>query len=276
MILKSNIIYERFVNNYFYGRFIAQGRMMSTLMHPNILGAYFIGCIPLAFYFYKNEARDRTRYVNLAIFLFILSGVFLTFSRGTWFACLIMISIVMFSKKRVALSFSLIVSQPFISENLKYRFGMEYLWEYLKNGHRTIAYIVTAKMIEQHPFVGVGLSHYRMLFDQYLNIKLPREVMIPDSIYLMHLAEAGLLGFTGFIIFLTSIIKKGFYCCRNLNGDFRNISFAMLVGFTALLFNMAFFDGFLWKTSFYLFWLFAGILSALYKDSYSSTSPSYK
>jgi len=285
MILKSNMIYEKFIYNYYYGRFIVQGRMMSTLIHPNILGSYFIGCIPLSFYFYKNETRDRARYVNLAIFLFVLSGAFLTFSRGTWFACLIMISIVMLAKRRIAwlifiwavvLLSSLIVSQPFISENFRYRFGMEYLWEYLKSGHRTKAYIATARMIEQHPFVGVGLNHYRMLFSQYLNVNLPREVIIPDSIYLMHLAEAGLLGFAGFIIFLTSVIKKGFYCLRNLNGDFRDMSFAILVGFTALLFNMAFFDGFLWKTSFYLFWLFAGILGALYKDSYSSATLSHE
>jgi len=284
MIFKSNIIYERFIDNYYYGRFIFQGRMMSTLIHPNILGSYFIGCIPLSFYFYK-KATGSSRYVNLAIFLFILSGAFLTFSRGTWFACLIMISIVMLVKKRVAwlifiwvaaLLFSLLVSYPFFSENFRYRFGMEYLWEYLKSGHRTNAYIATVRMIEQHPFVGVGLNHYRMLFNQYLNISLPRELIIPDSIYLMHLAEAGLLGFAGFIIFLTDIIKKGSYCCRNLNSDFKDMSFAILVGFAALLFNMAFFDGFLWKTPFYLFWLSVGILGALYKNSYSSATLSHE
>ena len=82
MISGANFLYERFVSNYFYGRFITQHRMMSTLIHPNVLGSYLITCAPLAYYFYRTEDNPRARYINLVIFLFIILAVFLTFSRG--------------------------------------------------------------------------------------------------------------------------------------------------------------------------------------------------
>jgi len=278
MIFSRNFIYEKLVENYFYHRYIIYQRMMSTLIHPNILGAYLITAVPAAYYFYKT---GRNKPLNLAMFLLIASALFLTFSRGTWVSLFLMLSVWLWLKKRkrwiaviwlAFLLFSLFAALPFIPEYIKLRFGFNHLWEYFIRGHRTLAYFITFNVLKEHPMAGIGLNNYRMLFSQYSNIKLPHEVMITDSVYLMHLAEAGITGFIGFAAFLWFALKNGFYCYKKFSDDKKEISLALLLGFMALLFNMASFDGFLWKTTFYLFWLFAGLLAALYRDSYCSAT----
>jgi len=267
MLLKTNFIYERFAENYYYGRFIVQGRMMSTFTHPNILGSYLIMCVPPAYYFYRSEYRRGIRHVNLAIFALICSAVFLTFSRGTWIAGLLMVSVWLLFRRRygrlvfIWIAFFLLIaflSSPFISGNVRYRFGMPYLWEYLRDSHRTNAYFVTYNMLKDHPFVGIGLGNYRQLFGVYSNVQFPFEVMIPDSVYLMHLAEAGLIGFAGFLIFLGNLLRK---CLAYLKKNDKGMFFAVFMGFTGMLFNMASYDMFMWKAPFNLYWFFAAVLA---------------
>ncbi|MCU0666411.1 MAG: O-antigen ligase family protein [Candidatus Omnitrophica bacterium] len=268
MLLKKNFIYEYFVDNFFYQRFIKEGRMMSTLIHPNILGSYLVACVPIAYYFYRKAQSLRMRALNLSLFLLVLSALFLTYSRGTYLAFLLMLSIWAFLKKKHGwilliwggfIIFSIISTSAFADASLGKRFGIEHLFNYLRYSHRTMQYSITANMLKAHPFVGIGLNHYRMLFNQYSGkIRLSHEVMIPDSIYLMHLAETGLIGFTGLVLFLIHIVKKAAGSYKKMAGDNKDMFFALILGFTGLLINMATFDGFLWWTPFYLFWALAG------------------
>lgn len=276
LIFRHNLIYEKFVDNYFYSRFIRESRMMSTMMHPNVLGSYLVALVPAAYYFYKEEKALKIKYINLAIFLLILLAIFLTFSRGTWMAGLLMVSLwLLLRKKNQAVFFIwgmfflviILLSMPFISDNIRFRYSMDYLFRYLKYSHRVLAYFVTGGMLNSHPFAGIGFGHYRVLFNQYSNAPLVYEIRIPESVYLMHLAEAGLMGFIGFIIFLWNIVRKclqRYY--RDADDGWKKISFSVFMGFTGFLFNMATYDAFLWKTPFYLFWLFSGILAAQEHD----------
>lgn len=270
MLLQKNFLYEYFVDNFFYPRFIKGGRMMSTLMHPNILGSYLVACVPAAYYFYKKAHSLRIRALNLSIFLLILSAIFLSYSRGTWLAFLLILSIWAFLKKKFSwlffiwsafILFLIISSSTFAAAGLGKRFGMEPLFSYLRYAHRTTQYFITANMLKAHPFVGIGLNHYRMLFNQYSGgIKLPYEIMIPDSIYLMHLAETGLIGLAGLLLFLFNLLGKARRAYKKLQGSEKEVFFALIMGFTGLLFNLASFDGFLWRTPLYLFWVFSGVI----------------
>lgn len=273
MFMKVNIIYEKYVNNFFYQRFLGE-RMMSTLMHPNILGAYLISTAPLAYYFYKSKDSPRIKYFNLVIFALIICAIFLTFSRGTYLAVLFMLSVWFWVKRKkkwlvaiwlIALLLSFISQLSVLGDNINYRFGLKNLWDYLKYGHRTINYFVSWNMFKTHPFVGIGLSHYRMLFDHYVNFQLDYEVMIPDSIYLMHLAETGLIGIIGLVVLLLYLLKNALVTYKKIVGDNKELLFAILMSFVALLINMATFDGLLWKTTFYLFWVLLSILNVTEK-----------
>jgi len=280
MIFGKNIIYEKYVDNYYYIRTINQKRMMSTLMNSNILGCYLLACAPLAYYFYSNTKDTVKKGIYLLIFISVVISMLLTFSRGTWIAGLLTLSVYMLLKKRKKMLiliwggfilFTILVS--FLPDGyFKRRFSAPDLVKYVRFEHRTTQYFVTANMLKEHPFVGIGLHNYRKVFDRYSKKELYNEVKIPDSIYLMHLAETGIIGFLGFFMFLFVILRKGILFLKN-NNDRKDdrIFLFVFIGFLALLFNMASFDGFLWHTPFYLFWIFAGILVSLSSKGQNET-----
>ncbi|MFH1783018.1 MAG: O-antigen ligase family protein [Candidatus Omnitrophota bacterium] len=271
MIFKHNFLYENIVSNVFYERFILiNKRMMSTLMHPNVLSSYLLACLPIAYYFYVSEKRGSIKNVNFATFLLIFSAIGLTFSRGTWISLILMLTVWMALKRKfkwIVLVWSLAVLFIWFSSSrfcfipgFRHRFRIELLRHYIKYAHRTGAYLVTWSMLKEHPFVGIGLGHFRVLFNLYSNTKRSYEVMIPDSVYLMHLAETGIIGFAGFIAFLGSIFRKLFISYGKSEENSKKLIFYMSISFIGLLFNMNTYDVFLWKTPLYLFWLFCGIL----------------
>lgn len=275
MLFKKNFIYEYLMDSFCYQRFIKQGRMMSTLMHPNILGVYLLVCVPAAYYFYKKVDSVVIRALNLSVFLLILSAIFLTYSRGTYLAFLLMLSILAILKRKfrwlffiwgmfIFFSFIINLSALFLKINthLVKRFGIFFLFNYLRFSHRVKQYFITANILKIHPFVGIGLNHYRMLFNQYSGgIKLSYELMVPESVYLMHLAETGLIGFTGMLLFLINIFKKIVRLYKEIEGESKGMFFVLIMGFIGLLINMASFDGFLWRTPFYLFWILVGMIT---------------
>ncbi|MCM8796987.1 MAG: O-antigen ligase family protein [Candidatus Omnitrophica bacterium] len=271
MVTASNIIYSRYLKTFCYQRFIGN-RMMSTLVHPNVLGAYLIVCLPLAYHFYRKEVVPFIRAFKFMLLAFILTGTILTFSRGTWCALFLMFLAWCLIKKRfrqlvfivgIAGIILFIASLPVVKYSILGRFNVEGLWQYIQSGHRIEQYRVTARILAQHPLTGIGLNHYREVFDNYTRRVFPYEVKIPDSIYLMHLAETGLIGFFGLAFFLGSLFIRAFFSYARLEKKKKEIFFALAMGFIGLLFAMAFFDGFLWKTPLYLLFLCAGIISVL-------------
>ena len=127
-------------------------------------------------------------------------------------------------------------------------------------------------MLKAHPFFGIGLFQYRFLFNQYSSVRLPYVVMIPESSYLMHLAETGIIGFSAFILLLVTLLKRGFaYLKREVSSEKKNIFLFIFLGFIGLLFNMGTYDAFLWHTPFYLFWVFFGILSSFIGKGHNET-----
>ncbi|MDD5595391.1 MAG: O-antigen ligase family protein [Candidatus Omnitrophica bacterium] len=271
MFFRTNFLYKYFLENPFYTRFIGK-RMMSTLVHPNILGAYLLVCIPLGNYFYWHAQTYKRRLLNLTVLGFILEGAFLSFSRGTWIAGLLMFSFWIWQKGKIKhiiyiwlgfLTVSALASLSLFGQGFGRRFGIVRLFYYLRFSHRAKNYHVTWEMLKEHPFVGIGLDCYRKFFGQYSNLRFSEEVKVPDSIYLMHLAETGLLGFLGLLLLLGYILGKAWKAYKRLETKEREFIFAVLMGFIGLIINMASFDGMLWKTPFYLFWIFLAVLSAM-------------
>lgn len=271
MLTRSNVIYAHYLQTYYYGRFIG-GRMMSTLVHPNILGAYMLACIPAAYYLYRRAARGVFRVLYIICFLLIAAALFLAYSRGTLIAAFGMLTVWLFlkGKGRYALlmwgafflfSFAVRLSCP--PHHALQRFWVGNAWEEISRGHRTKLYFVTFKMCKQHPFVGIGLHHYRKLFEKFSPDHFPYELRIPESIYLMHLGETGIIGFAGFAFLLWQIFKKSAVGYKWLAQDRKGLFFAVIMGLVGLLLNLASFDGFMWRTPLYLFWLFGGIIAGI-------------
>ena len=271
MLFGKNITYL-FIDNPYYEKFIREKRIMSTLLNPAILGTYLLVCAPLACYFYSIEKSMLKKRVYLTMCTIIIVALILTFSRGAIFGGLIVISSYLWIKNKkkwifivlaaCILSSLLVLLLPYYSR-LKYAFGMTYLIRYLIHSHRTLHYFVAFDMLKAHPFFGIGLLQYRFLFNQYSSVRLPYVVMIPESSYLMHLAETGIIGFSAFILLLVALLKRGFaYLKGEVSSEKKKLFLFIFLGFIGLLFNMGTYDAFLWHTPFYLFWVFFGILSS--------------
>lgn len=268
MITHSNLIYNNFVPIPWYSRYIGV-RMMSTLVHPNVLGSYLIVSVPLSYYFYRNSRDLGSRSINLLLLLMIILALLLTFSRGSLLAFLLMLSFWLWIKDKkkwiiylwlVFVLAALLISLCHLSDRSLTRFGMANLWDDLKYNHRLNNYLVSWNMFRQHPFVGIGLDHFRPLFQQYSSRQLPYEFQVPESIYLMHLAEGGLFGFLGLVLLIGDALKKGWQKYCKSNAIDRAMLLAILLGFIGFLLNMSTYDGLLWKTPFYLFWIFLAII----------------
>jgi len=284
LFLKKNFLYEKFIFNVFYNRFISQGRIMSTLIHPNILGSYLLTCCPFSYYFVHYRNSKAIRSLGIASFTILIIGMIFTLSRGTWLAGIIVLYIYLMkiNKKRLFVIIILLLLlfslySQFLSNNsvLEYRFGIISLAKYLNYGHRIIKYPMTFRILSEHPFVGLGLGNYRLLFDRYFILlfnsdgryKLsyfPDELKITDSVYLGHLGETGIIGFLGFSIFLIMLFKKIIdYIHLSEDSDIKIILPVIAFALFGLLLNMSTFDAFYWYTPMYLFWVLVGIAVAI-------------
>ena len=268
MITRSNPIYQNLAPIPWYSRYIGV-RMMSTLSHPNVLGSYLIVSIPLSYYFYRSSHGLGPRIINLVLLVVITLALLLTFSRGSLLAFLLMLSFWFWIKHKfkwliylwlVFLLGALLISLWHLNDQSLTRFSITNFWEDLKFNHRLNNYLVSWNMFRQHPFVGIGLDHFRPLFQQYSSRQLPYEFQVPESIYLMHLAEGGLFGFLGLVLLIGDALKKGWQKYCKSNAIDRAMLLAILLGFIGFLLNMSTYDGLLWKTPFYLFWIFLAII----------------
>lgn len=258
-IFHKNFIYEKCVDNYFYRRFITTHRMMATFIHPNILGAYLIVLLPLCCYLKEGKHR----FLFYPVFFFLLLCITLTFSRGTWFALLLLTMILLIKRRKfkfigiilaVLLIFTIIAQllpeKGIWRYEIKRRFGIVNLYNYILQGHRTYRYLVGTKMFFSHPFLGIGWGYFRSEIDKYSDRRLPYEIKIPDSVYLMHLSETGIIGFIPFLLLILSAFRKQ-----------KNKFSPITLSFCGLLLNFFTFDGFLWTSSLVNFWFLLGILN---------------
>ena len=224
--LKTNIIYEKLVANSFYHRYIMQGRLMSTLIHPNITGAYLLSCLPCAWFVYRWQSKTLLRLAAGTAPLLISAAILLTYSRGTWISLVLMLtlwSIIRGKYKYAAwawgalLCILIVASQHALRIPNLSRYGISALTHYFLRGHRTLQYYVSMRMFLAHPFAGVGLTQYRALFSHFSPHQVQFEIRIPDSIYLMQLTEAGIFAFLAFVAFLLYIAKRALntYRCDN-------------------------------------------------------------
>jgi len=266
----SNFLYPSFVPNPYYQCFIGR-RAMSTQLHPIVLGCYLVTILPMAYYFFRAATSWLKRIFSAFFLLLIFAGLVLTFSRCSWFIlfCVISLGLILKRKARyIVLIWLLFLGLMFIAGQPRFRgsaFGrlrFEMVRWHLNYGNRPLQYITTKNILKKHPFVGVGLTLYRVMYDEYAVRPLPWELRVPESIYLMHLAESGIIGFLGFGLVLLHLFK-GFWQKVKESSEEKNFWLAIFLSFVALLLNFGWFDGFGWKSPLYLFWVFAGVMAGV-------------
>ncbi len=273
---RKNIIYEKFLQNVFYARYISgQPRPMSTQGNPAVLGTYLLCCLP----FCLDLAKNRKLYLRILgafAFLICLAVMILTFSRGVFvaFAAMGIFYLWQSGRKKLLLVFfgMLVVFITFNSfqraGNLK-RFGFKGLisgsGDSMLSAYRTNRIQMSLKMLRDYPLCGIGLNHFRLRFKEYClpnEKKTLYEFMIPDNMYLTFLAEAGLIGLSGFLIFVVVIISRGLRKYRRVESAEKADLLIVLSALTGILTNMGAYELFYWSSPLMMFALLCGFLSA--------------
>jgi O-antigen ligase len=275
-----NPLYKYYIANPFYERYIRGFvRPMSTQFNPAALGTYLIVSLPFSLMLARQQ---KSFFKTLALCNIVLVSAvnILTFSRGNFIAFIVVVLIYLWSQRRfqsMAGFGVLIVLLVIICFFLPYPFskfgeqlvpapGKSILSPYILN-----RWVTTWRMVNAHPFVGLGFQHFRIEFAQFYPGKeiVVWEKMIADNMYLTLLAETGILGFLGFVYFLFNAIKKGI---RKLTqpktgeNEKRRL-FIVLLALTGFLLNLAGYEMFYWPNQYFLFCILMGLLSGLIKES---------
>ncbi|MDD4939408.1 MAG: O-antigen ligase family protein [Candidatus Omnitrophica bacterium] len=122
------------------------------------------------------------------------------------------------------------------------------------------------RMLKSNPLSGLGLQHFRARFYEYYRGKyrVPYDIMIADNMYLTILAEAGLIGFFAFLLFIFIFLRRGREKLARLNnGSLLKLRLSVcLTALIGLLVNMAGYEFFYWPNQYLFFCVIVGCLNA--------------
>jgi len=130
------------------------------------------------------------------------------------------------------------------------------------SAHSRVTMIRSAwHVILDHPLVGVGLNNY--VFTLYQYAKIGDFVYVAHNTYLLTWSETGIGGLLAFLWFLTSTLRKGWFCSTSGDPLLAPLSLGFTVGILAhmghMLVELIYNDRF----QIQLLWLIAALLTAL-------------
>jgi len=191
-------------------------------------------------------------------------ALILTLSRGPLFGLIVALTFYFYKKNRkVIIPFLLLVIMVTVvfsfnsSGSATWRLGLAGWTAYSDYQHRATRVVTVLRILKDHPFIGLGLENYRVLFDRYFFIKdIPWDWRVTDNMYLLILGESGLLGFFAFMFFVGALLKRAYK-------NYSELGFVLSIALIAILSNMMTYDMLYWTVPFYIFWIYCGMLSSL-------------
>jgi len=208
-------------------------RSYGSLAHPNILGGCLLLGLVAGFWLglhylrsaTENSNRTRLKFLAiLAINLIIAAGLFFSFSRSAWLAGgLILIAVLFYSLDRrdrkdcrlrpEKMQLLILISSPIILFSLLAaiysplvitRTDFSNRLEAVSSQDRISQIKESLAIIKKRPVLGVGLNNYTIALDRN-NPDRPAYWLQPvHNIYLLSLAELGLIGLAAFGWLLTA------------------------------------------------------------------------
>jgi O-antigen ligase len=276
LYFRRNVLYENFIPNPFYERYVYLSRPMSTQANPVILGSYLIATLPFSSYLWKQKSFFRLWGICLTVLS--LGMIFLTFSRGV-FLGLLGLSIaylLMAGRKRLILVliglvalFSFLCGHSDVPNIM--RFGPNELvvgsYNSIISPYRFERVAMTKKILEQSPLFGIGFQHFRIRFKEFCppqSVNTSYEFKIPDNMYLTFLAETGIAGTLVFLIFIFAILRRTLARLKKAeNTEDRLLLVILTCALAGLLVNMGAYEMFYWQNPLMLFALICGFTAGM-------------
>lgn len=279
-ITLKNFIYQCLINNMYFNAFKGS-RMISTQIHATPLGTYLLAMLPLSVFLLLRPGRTIGRVYFILSSLAITAGIMLTFSRGALIALLgvmaVMAGVLLPHKKKlfptlIGIIMVLVLLSLLSTLLSQYGFRCFYRLSFheLSQGEfyhsKLVRFLTLGAILKDHPFFGLGFDNFRDMFTHYFPqlAYTPIDNRVPDCMYWAFLAETGLVGFTGFIVFISLLLRRGIKALR-LIADSQDRLFitCVLAGLTGIMLTFLTYDGLYWPVPSFLFWSYAGILSSL-------------
>lgn len=182
-----------------------------TFPHPNVLAGFLVISLMLILsYTIRDRALRRIKLTSLISLISLILGVialFLTFSIPSWIVCLVFLLFSLkklWDKKLVFLTIFLFLLIAFLTVSLKGSiFSRSSLSKRLELNR------IALKMWQSSPIFGAGLNNFVVRIEEFGRVKANYRFLQPvHNIFLLVLAETGLVGLTGLISLIGLITKK--------------------------------------------------------------------
>ena len=174
-----------------------------TFPHPNVLAGFL--SLSLIFLLFN---RGRDRFIEILRFAALGLGIvalFFTFSLAAWLVFLLTGSFILFKKRKIRLI------------SLISLIGLIFLVDPVSLQRRIVLNKIAAKMWLSSPLLGVGLGNFIARMEEFGQVVSNIRFLQPvHNIYLLVLAETGIIGIIGFIGLIRfidkNLWKKKHYC----------------------------------------------------------------
>ncbi len=202
---------------------VYESRLTGPIGDPNFYGMILVSIVPLAIYYFLDEKRVVLRGIAGLTMLLLLFAIINTYSRGAFLALGVTIVFIAI-ERRVSPSFLiggglvLLLMLPFLPGSFGERMSSllalgapseTAVKEESSFRGRTSEALSGLLMFVDRPLLGVGINNYPNNYQKYssqLGLDSRTTERDPHSLYIEALAETGIIGFSVFSLFLTTLM----------------------------------------------------------------------
>jgi len=274
----ENEIYLRMIPDPWFGN-----RILSSIGHPVVLGGLLVMVLPISFSFFVLEKRLVWKIGFLIGSITLFVALILTFSRGSWIAGFVAgISYLYLRRVRpvwyvVSLGFALVcvlillfsfrgATDIFAGRIIE---AYELYFLDFASTSRGKALGQTVEILGMSPLLGIGTGMYRFkVYTLDRNVLWPPTLDTPDNMYLLWIAEQGVLGLFFVILFI-----RHFFCLFSIrlqassDASQNELVLGLVACFIGFFVNMLTFSALTFPTTRIVFWILAGVSMAMISSS---------
>jgi len=241
-------------------------RVNATLTHPNAYAFYLVVITVLSASLLLQERSQAKRLFLYSLIALLLFSLIFTYTRGAWIGLVMAIFAMGVFKKRRLLIFAplvlygVILIFPLVSERFESILNPD-LFRYDSLAWRLRLWGASIPHFLSHPVFGAGLGTF-----QFIAFQVDNWFAAAHNDYLRLLVETGLVGLSGYVILMLSLVKtsiKAHKIAKDPLQEYIASGFlCLLIAYAAMsigdnLFNHG---GIQWY-----FWACAGVVVAIYR-----------
>lgn len=261
---------KKFISNYGHGQTI---RIHSTLMNPNLLGAFLILIIfPLIILTLSNKNEIKTRIMYAIITLLVMINIIMTGSRNAIIGLGVGLVVLAVIYSRKIIGYIILIGiGVFALPQTRYRILDIFNKE--QNESRIKLWKTAIAMIKEHPLGGVGNGNYVTRYNEYVakypNLQYKSYKNFPThNSYLKIQSELGIAGIISFLGLLACSIKKVYMVPKVTEDTFIKLFYTGFLASMVAFLAMNFFDNMFFIPQVAMsYWMIVAIGDNIYTNS---------